>query len=1351
MTLAGAPPALRGFRRQHLYALFRLLTDASRERYSIQLEGTEDLEIFDESGHLIEAIQVKARESAPLTPSRLRSKDDSFFIRAKERLRSAPESLQHVVSFGDVGLSLRLLESPSDDARDALKVYGLDAGEADAFSAAFRVTEVSEADIERVVLDQLSATVTSANADVAFLYLSGWLARATEDRRRVTAADVQARLLAVGQYIAEEAAHHEEWFRTIRPLIEREIDATEREKLAQQFYDGVSARFDHVLAGVDVRRDAKLRAIESGFQASNVVVIHGASGQGKTALACRYLLEAPPSTWRFEIAELQDIRHARNVILALQAHARIGVRTMVWLDATPRATAWAQVVDGIRDLEDVQVLVTIREEDWTRAKNAGVTLSAAEIDLALDKEEAALVFADLQRREVSGEFLDFADAWTKFGGAGPLMEFTYLVTKGEALGKTLDSQIRRLKEDVRRGELQPAELDLLRRIAVASSVGGRVRLPTAVADLGLALPSHTLELFEKEYLIRLSKDRLYAEGLHPLRSQLTADLLTRDELDPSWSEAAIAAMASLDEADLEAFLLHGFARRSEAEAEAILLHVRTFKPETMTGAVGVVRALLWRGIQRYRAQHGAILEEIRVHVGGAEIAWGILDPAGLKQFIPGFSDNFDTIFGMVPSQREWYADVQSRIPSNEPVFEEARAWLGGAGKSVLATPSSDWSAVAEMLFWAIAWNVVDPAAMASATQRLTASQTDVSLETCADFVFALSFQSRDARPEAFESLRQTLIARFQEESATFAIDIDDGEVMAYYVMSPAPSAPLDLHGETIRRVDVLRRLFPDESTFGARACGVAGMAIFAHDPSEKKGIPKQSFPVPWATRLHLLFSHAARVYLPWGEYAKAILELRQRVVALARDVVSALRKYFNRDKPKHIFELGANLDEWLALNEALRRLPKPPNAAVDELGYEVRLRSEARTVDPRDEIGEFLKALYDYANALSDFMSAAIPYLRANPDLGRPSPDGIERAQALLEEHAGGKTPHLPTWRLADAVKALRRFQDEFRSRFGRFAQGSLPSLEDEEQTWLWNLWAVWYQFAYDPRQYPTDATRESRAKIDQVISKYRRELTRRLEALTQARSRIHAEIDRWSDGAGLWVVLDVDTAADTDAGLAAVIATTIDTLRPPPDFEAVERYALDLVWGEVHFVGLIRGKALEPTRRTLMISTLPQPDDELPGWRLLPLPIDDSVWTRLGIPLHPQTLAETARNLRAEIALAVAEVEALLGIDEAPPPTGVGTVVLQEHWSNATSELIHRLQRSSEIAEMLPVSLFDDGAESVRNLMEFLATLRRMIEEAEPMSFEPLTVVRNNLTPQLLAAVDGIVIKAVDNELIPA
>jgi len=52
----------------------------------------------------------------------------------------------------------------------------------------------------------------------------------------------------------------------------------------------------------------------------------------------------------------------------------------------------------------------------------------------------------------------------------------------------------------------------------------------------------------------------------------------------------------------------------------------------------------------------------------------------------------------------------------------------------------------------------------------------------------------------------------------------------------------------------------------------------------------------------------------------------------------------------------------------------------------------------------------------------------------------------------GARTPHLPTWRLADAVKALRLFQREYRSRFERFAHDALTSLEEEERTWLWNL-----------------------------------------------------------------------------------------------------------------------------------------------------------------------------------------------------------------------------------------------------------------------------------------------------------
>lgn len=112
MIFPGASAALKGYRLQHLYSLFRILGDDASPPRQFQLEGTEDLEIFDDAGRLLEAIQVKARSSAPLTPSALTTnRGESFFRRAVERLERDPASRQRVISFGDVGPSLLALAS----------------------------------------------------------------------------------------------------------------------------------------------------------------------------------------------------------------------------------------------------------------------------------------------------------------------------------------------------------------------------------------------------------------------------------------------------------------------------------------------------------------------------------------------------------------------------------------------------------------------------------------------------------------------------------------------------------------------------------------------------------------------------------------------------------------------------------------------------------------------------------------------------------------------------------------------------------------------------------------------------------------------------------------------------------------------------------------------------------------------------------------------------------------------------------------------------------------------------------------------------------------------------------------
>ena len=96
----------RGYRRQALYVLWRLLTDEHGSRRVYQPEGDEDLAVFDTSNHLLQVVQVKDY-SSPLTLSDLKPDSaDGFFARMHRRLAAHPGCEVWIASFGQIGLEL---------------------------------------------------------------------------------------------------------------------------------------------------------------------------------------------------------------------------------------------------------------------------------------------------------------------------------------------------------------------------------------------------------------------------------------------------------------------------------------------------------------------------------------------------------------------------------------------------------------------------------------------------------------------------------------------------------------------------------------------------------------------------------------------------------------------------------------------------------------------------------------------------------------------------------------------------------------------------------------------------------------------------------------------------------------------------------------------------------------------------------------------------------------------------------------------------------------------------------------------------------------------------------------------
>lgn len=110
---------------------------------------------------------------------------------------------------------------------------------------------------------------------------------ASENKSKITYKELVNKISSIGEYFSQREAHHKEWYRSIKPLYgSAPIDA---EALSEEFYQGVSARFTHVQAELDIRRVGLFEKLDALLKNSRTVIIHGASGQGKSTLAYRYL------------------------------------------------------------------------------------------------------------------------------------------------------------------------------------------------------------------------------------------------------------------------------------------------------------------------------------------------------------------------------------------------------------------------------------------------------------------------------------------------------------------------------------------------------------------------------------------------------------------------------------------------------------------------------------------------------------------------------------------------------------------------------------------------------------------------------------------------------------------------------------------------------------------------------------------------------------------------------------------------------------------------------------------------------------------------------------------------------
>lgn len=309
-------------------------------------------------------------------------------------------------------------------------------------------------------------------------------------------------------------------------LIERVSFDVYNNESDTSYFDGKAARPIDIAMRRPVKRELLESTIIEEIRNFDITVIKSSSGQGKSTLAWQVSQSLVSKGFTiYQLNNCPDWTEVASISDFLIARVNIGEVPVVVVDGLNNSlSAWGLLAEKLKD-NPVKIIITTREEDWIRYGMEVTNLTLKIIDIKLTETEAKKIFSELQiNKRIHAEIAEWQPAWEKVKERGLLIEFVYLLTRGEMLSARLSGQVKKLNSETSSG----IKLEILRLVAIADVLNVKLR----TIEVSAYLKAHFLgetdqnEIYrqlEKEYYLNFSKS--YIQGLHPVRSRHLIDIL----------------------------------------------------------------------------------------------------------------------------------------------------------------------------------------------------------------------------------------------------------------------------------------------------------------------------------------------------------------------------------------------------------------------------------------------------------------------------------------------------------------------------------------------------------------------------------------------------------------------------------------------------------------------------------------------------------------------------------------------------------------------------------------------------------------------------------------------------------
>lgn len=1193
-----ATAALKGYRTQFLYTLYYILANQEKD-YVFRLEGEEDLDVLVES-NLTHLIQIK-NLSRPVVLSDLISKTKTSFLR--RFIERYPTANPILVSFGPISQELLDIKnsgrtfSPYEKA--ILKRYGLSEAEWENIRGKIRFITVNESDIEEKIISYLKAYRMIDPVPTTDLILY-WIQLQAEKRASILPKDIFSQIESSGQYLSERIAISEQYGLIIKPIHQTRTDHADYNQLEKEFYFGSSTRYEHILLELDVIRHDFMTVIKRLFLKSNVVIIKGASGQGKTTLAYRFAKMYAPDSLIYELVLQNNPLLTNQSIQSIIAITKsLDASVFFIINVLPNSTEWMRVVKEFAHYKSVKFLITIRNDDWFKSIGMGVDFLFESIELSLSKNEAAMLYQSLDSQNRILRYIDFEEAWIRFGENVPLLEFVYSITQGDSLETRLRQQLQQVERDAQENG-QDTPVEILRLCALSDTFSAKIDISKLYDIPGLKF---IIDRFEREYLIKKSEDKKYIIGLHQVRSEVMTRVLF-DEVVISKGNYVLKCLRAIEDTDAYYFLLQSFLGNL-IKPKDILPLIVDMKDVSWTLYSGILRSLIWVGVRDYVEKNRALFDEIGE-------AWILrLD------VLHGVTFDLSSLLKTFELSKEFELEnheLNKRLLPKHIVFKYMSEMMESVPfpKDKPKKPD-DWQSLGEVLFWLS--NVPNKASKITQISEIDFLQAFQRLDVkrLSKLMLGMTGYS-PLLDEVRLKYAKYFLDKFRQQYFAPVVEISREELRINYVVKMSGEWEGSLHDNVIEIVNIMRCAFPDKKIYYTQGHGHR-MQLFSYSSDQTtKSISADNLPLEEWVRINAM---TRRLYLfpkqptDWVGFYDQLENWERDTHKLFNELNVGLERYSRG--ASNIKELLPFLESSYAKDEEVRA----PQSITDPFAIFLDRSKEpglAKDLDQRHQLAEkydsFFKVLSSLRSSINNFVNQSQKAI-----LARVDKDEQYRPQDVAGEERVSQI------NLHQAVRTLSTYLPMRQNNFSKFSEGHSCLITPKELIATAFLLKNFLQ----EKAAGSGVKMPSQGKFDRLLKDFEERINKSCKATSKkGGGEIRFLRSVATEGRPVFLIngsYPIDSFVRFKK-VYALVKHAIDE----PEYISLKQLMLETYFGKIYFILQVEGYPLVSRWYEIPLYVFRDTEfDSLAHHHMIQKPIEQGVVENLSImswrELHPKTL----------------------------------------------------------------------------------------------------------------------------------